>query len=218
MKICLLFIAPLFFLNANAQKDTSLRKTSIAICNCLEKKNMGALKSEADMQAVFLKCITDSAMDAFSAIIAESDGDTYKAGKDLGEKIALDLLAMGCKPFVTMSLKLAGGKEEETATASKPKKETEAASKSLVGDVIKVEEKDFLYITVKAESGREHVLIYLQYVPSSDSWIKEPLRLKGKKVKVTWKEYEVYQTKIKEFSNIKELKELDIMVKDAPVK
>jgi hypothetical protein len=212
-RISLVVFAVLMMLGANAQKDTGLRKASIGICNCLEKQKISELKTPEEFQGVFVKCMMDSAMDYFTKTMAESE-DNYKAGKDLGEQIALDLVAMNCQAFMTIAMKMASKDETE----AKPKKEPEAALKNITGEVSKVEEKDFLYITVKTGSGREHVLVYLQYVPDSDTWVKDPIKLKGKTVMVKWTEYEVYQTKIKQFSNIKELKELSILVKDKPVK
>jgi hypothetical protein len=203
------FLAAICFvsLQATAQKDTSLRKTSIAICNCLEKQKLSEAKTEEAMQGIFLKCMMDSAMDVFTNAMTESN-DNYSAGKDIGEKLAMDLLAMGCEPFLKMSLSLAQNKSNGESGSKTSK--NEVITKSILGEVIKVEEKDFLYITVKAETGREHQLVYLQFVPSSDEWLKAPEKLKGKKVKVTWKEYEVYHTKIKQFANLKEIKELKL--------
>jgi len=88
----------------------------------------------------------------------------------------------------------------------------EESLKSADGVVTKVEEKDFLYITVKTTAGREITLIYLDYVDNSDDWVKDaPTKLKDKKVTVQWVEEEVYQPKLKDFSNVKKLRELRIM-------
>jgi hypothetical protein len=104
-----------------------------------------------------------------------------------------------------MSLKLAQG-----GTLGEVGKE-DAAVKSSDGVVTKIEEKDFLYITVKTTAGREITLIYLDYIDGSDDWVKDAQnKLKNKKVTVKWTEEEVYQPKIKDFSNVKMLKELRI--------
>ena len=83
--------------------------------------------------------------------------------------------------------------------------------KSADGVVTKVDERDFLYITVKTTAGREITLIYLDYVDNSDDWVKNAAtKLKDKKVTVQYVEKEVYNPKLKDFSDVKELKELRI--------
>jgi hypothetical protein len=209
-RVSLVLFAMVLMLGANAQKDTAgLRKASISICECLEKQKVSEVKTPEEAQGIFVKCLMDSAMGFFTKAVVGAE-DNEKAGEELGEQIALDLVSMGCQPFVSMAMKMAGSDGVEKKE-KKEKKEAEPVFKNVAGEVSKVEEKDFLYITIKTEAGREHVLVYFQYVAGSDAWIKDPLKLKGKKVKVKWTEYEVYQTKIKQFSNIKELKELSIL-------
>ena len=87
----------------------------------------------------------------------------------------------------------------------------EESLKSADGVVTKVDERDFLYITVKTTAGREITLIYLDYVDNSDDWVKNAAtKLKDKKVTVQYVEKEVYNPKLKDFSDVKELKELRI--------
>src|SRR5262249_7027280 len=110
------------------------------------------------------------------------------------------------KPFMQMSLKLAQGGN----LGSMGKEET-ITVRSSDGVVTKVEEKDFLYITVKTTAGREITLIYLDYIDGSDDWVKDAQnKLKDKKVTVKWTEEEVYQPKIKDFTIVKMLKDLKI--------
>ena len=53
---------------------------------------------------------------------------------------------------------------------------------------------------------------YYSYVPNSDAWVKKPsISLKGKKVKVSWKENETYQPKTKDFITIKEITALEFL-------
>ena len=79
------------------------------------------------------------------------------------------------------------------------------------GTVIKVEERDFTYITLKTAAGRELNFIYYSYVPGSDEWIKDPTtKLKNKNVTLSYVESEVYQPKFKQFMNVKQIKTLTI--------
>lgn len=203
MKLVFTTLFTLFLLQLHAQKDTSLRKYSIAICGCLEQQNIDTIKNAQAMESVFLKCFMDSAMEVLTKISISENEDNYEAGKEIGKKIGLDLFAMNCQAFIKMSLNASGGNK-----ADKPDANTSV--KTNTGEIVKVEEKEFIYLTLKVETGREYVLVYMQFVPGSDQWIKNPGQLIGKKVKASWKEYEVYFIRQKDFGNFKELKELII--------
>jgi len=195
-----------FIVKAQDKKDSSVKKTATSICNCLEKNHMESAKDQTEMQQIFLQCMLDSAASVMGdAILNSGNGDYKQAGEEFAQKIAIELVNSGCKPFMQMSLKLAQG-----GGLGELNKE-DVSLKSSDGVVSKVEEKDFLYITVKTSAGREITLIYLDYVDGSDDWIKDAQnKLKDKKVTVKWTEEEVYQPKVKDFTNVKMLKELRI--------
>lgn len=187
-------------------KDTSIKKVAASICNCLEKNHVEKANTEEEMQQVFLQCIFDSASSVIGDVLTSGDGDAKQNGEEFGQKIALELMNSGCQPFIQMSVKLAKGNlgTDEEADA-KP------ALKSVDGVITKVEEKDFLYITVKQSTGREMILIYMDYVDGSDGWIKDAgAKLTNKTVSVSYAESEIYQPKIKDFANLKVLKRLEI--------
>jgi len=195
-----------FMARAQDKKDSSVKKTAASICNCLEKNHMENAGSQAEMQQIFLQCMLDSAASVMGDVILNSESGDYKqAGEEFAQKIAMELVNSGCKPFMQMSMKLAQG-----GTLGEVGKE-DVAVKSSDGVVTKIEEKDFLYVTVKTTAGREITLIYLDYIDGSDDWVKDAQnKLKNKKVTVKWTEEEVYQPKIKDFSNVKMLKDLKI--------
>ena len=119
----------------------------------------------------------------------------------------MEMLKTGCPAFTkiatSMALENGNGLTVETV---KP-----AVLQTAEGIVTKVEEKDFTYITIKSDGGRELTFIYYSYVPGSDDWIKDAAnKLKNKKVTVSYINSEVYQPKFKEFMSIRELKSLTI--------
>ena len=207
-KILGLTITVLICLVVKAQdkKDSSVKKTAASICNCLEKNHMESAKDQSEMQQIFLQCMLDSAASVMGdALLNSENGDYKQAGEEFAQKIAIELVNSGCKPFMQMSLKLAQG-----GSLGELNKE-DVSLKSSDGIVTKVEEKDFLYITIKTSAGREITLIYLDYIDGSDDWVKDAQnKLKDKKVTVKWTEEEVYQPKIKDFTNVKMLKDLRI--------
>lgn len=203
------FFAACFVANAQNNKDSSVKKTAVSICNCLEKNHVENAKDQAEMQSIFLQCMLDSAASAMGEIATNANnGDIQQASQEFAQKIAMELVKMNCKPFMQMSMKIAQG---GGITLDENEKSDEEAVKSVDGIVTKVDERDFLYITVKATTGREMTFIYLDYVDNSDDWVKNAAtKLKDKKVTVQYVEKEVYNPKLKDFSDIKELKELRI--------
>jgi len=205
-----IFFIACFAVKAQNDQDSSIKKTAVSICNCLEKNHAGEAKDQAEMQSIFLQCMLDSAASTMSEIVMNApNGDYQKASTEVAQKIALELAKMNCKPFMQMSMKFSQGGSISMGDLENNKGEESVKSADAV--VTKVDEKDFLYITVKTTAGREMTLIYLDYVDNSDDWIKDAAtKLKDKKVMVQWVEREVYNPKLKDFTNVKELKELRI--------
>jgi hypothetical protein len=198
---------------AQTDKDSSIKKAAVSICNCLEKNHIEDAKDQAEMQSVFLQCMLDSASFVMGDILTNAEnGDYAKAGEEFGQKIAMELVKSGCKPFIQMSMKLSqGGGNLSFGNLGEDNDKESSSVKTIDGVVTKVEEKDFLYITLKSTAGREVTLIYLDYVDNSDDWVKDAAtKLKDKNVTVQYVEEEMYMPKLKDFANVKKLKDLKI--------
>jgi hypothetical protein len=186
--------------------DTSLHKAAVEVCDCLTKSNLGTNVTEEQLQQAFLSCVLTSAPDLITQIV--SSGEDYeKAGEEIGTKLSIELMKMGCPAFTKIAAAMASqGEGGISIQTEKP-----VALQTAEGTVTKVEEKDFTYITIKTTAGRELTLLYYAYVNGSDDWIKDAaVKLKNKKVFVSYIETEVYQPKFKEFMNVRELKALTI--------
>lgn len=205
LKLTALLSLTSFFAAAQDTKspmDSSSKKTALAICNCLSKQDLDKVTNEEKMQQVFIKCMLDSAAEAFSEVLQKED--TKAAGEELGKKVAMDLVSIGCSSFINLAVKAAKANGQSGVAASEE-------AKTMEGTVINVEEKDFLYVTIKSKTNREYRFIYLTYVPASDSWIKNATKLNGKKVQIQWSETEVFQPKAKIFTQLKQIKSLKLL-------
>lgn len=198
------------FVSAAAQsQDTSMHATAVAVCDCLNKSGISENSSTQDMQQAFMKCII-SAPDFFSKI-ASRGGDYEAAAQEIGTELVLEMMKSDCAAFTKFAGALAaGGGDFEMELPGQGQVQT-VKVETVEGVVTKVEERDFTYITVKTTAGRELAFIYYTYVPGSDEWIKDAVtRLKNKNVSLSYAETEVYQPKIKQFINVKEIKTLSI--------
>jgi len=179
--------------------DSTDRKVANAICDCLNKHNVDSIQNSKDAETIFATCMLENSSGALGKLL--EGGDMEKAGEEWGRKIAMDLFAVGCQSFIQISMKIASSGEEKTTSVK-------ASAKTLQGTIINVEEKELLYLTLRSSTNREYKLVYLSYIPGSDEWIKNPSSLKGKKVTIDYVETEIYQPKLKEYVDMKQVKML----------
>lgn len=195
-------------------QDTSLNKAAISVCDCLTKSKIDENSTQEQMQQAFLNCMLTSAPDLITKIVS-SGQDYQKAGEEIGTQLAMQMMKNGCPAFTKIAASMAMGSDDsDVAAGENPSIDISAkpeSVKSLSGTITNVEARDFIYITVKTDAGRELNFIYYTYVPGSDNWIKDPATmLKNKNVTISYTETEVYQPKFKEFMNVKEIKTLTI--------
>ena len=192
--------------------DTSMQKSAVAVCDCLSKSKIDNNSTPEQLQQIFLGCILSSAPDLVSKIIANGQ-DNQQAAEQIATNLALEMVKNGCPAFQKIATAMMGSgndtmqMEMPMQMQMQPKVES---AQSIEGTVVNVEERDFIYITIKTTAGRELSFMYYEYVPGSDNWIKNAVSLKNKKVLLSYVETEVYQPKFKQFMNVKEIKTLTI--------
>ena len=209
-KILVSLLAIVCFISVKAQstEDTSMHATAVAVCDCLGKSGITDSSSAQEMQQAFLTCITSSP-GFLTKVMAGGDMD---GAEKIATDLAMELMKINCPSFMKMAMSMAASGEDELSFGlpSTPQVKTENAE-SAAGTIVNVEEKDFLYITLKTAAGRELNFIYYTYVPGSDDWLKDPVtKLKNKNVSLSYINTEVYQPKFKQFMNVKQIKTLTI--------
>ena len=106
-KTILSFFALALFIAADAQTDTSLDSTAIAVCDCLNQANITDKSSQDDIQKAFINCILKSAPDLITKIAA-SGKDYETAGQEIGTQLAMEMLKNDCPAFAKIAAALAG--------------------------------------------------------------------------------------------------------------
>ncbi|MBS1747983.1 MAG: hypothetical protein JST21_17605 [Bacteroidetes bacterium] len=210
-KLSILFFTIFLFTVSNAQTDTSMDKTATAVCDCLEKAGLTDKSTQSEIQNAFMNCVMASAPELMTQIMASGE-DYTTAGQEIGTKLVMALMKNNCTAFTKIASAMAanGGGFEMTLPGNNSGISQEK-TETVDGVIINVEERDFTYVTLKTTEGRELVFMYYKYVPGSDNWIKDPLKLlKNKNVSLSYTESEVYQPKYKQFMYIKEIKTLTI--------
>ncbi len=186
---------PLFFLLALVISFTTIaqediyRTLAIETCECISKRKMDMTKRKEVEMALGLCMLESAQRNNMDLEMTDSE-----AMRKLGEKVGIQMAPICPDVF--------------SAFIEQGKDETDVLS--LSGKIKSVEEKDFLFITLKENGGKEHKLIWLRYFPGSDEFQEDPKKLVGKHVSITYQEIECYLPKAKLYYNNKEITSLQI--------
>lgn len=199
------FVTPfvlLIGLIAGAQETkTSMQKAADDICGCLNKVKYDPAKVQEYKDAA-MNCFTTGAMEHVVQI-AEERGlnvSDQTAMRDLGVEIGKELLKQKCASYL-----------EFAKISAKEKKDDQDAVKETItsGKLLKVDKKDFVYLTVKDASNREHNFIWLEYFDGSENYFGDKLNsLIGKEIAISWIEKEVYLPKANNYFKLKEISKI----------
>jgi hypothetical protein len=174
-------------------------------CDCVSKKNLESLdQDQINMELGF--CIMESLgkhKGEYEDKINVDLNDPSSFQK-LGEQIGFKMAAICPQTLMKVATVQQGAAAAPAPGASQPVSELAGTMKGLQGD-------DFQYVVVTEDSGREHKFLWLRYFKGSEKLIEDPKSLMGKKVKVTFATIESYSAKLKDYTNRKEIKGLEVM-------
>lgn len=183
-----------FFLTISAFAQDDVYKTiAKETCDCIAKKNYDyntVNKQEVEM-ALGL-CMLESAQ---KNNLELDMGDTETMTK-LGQKVGLLMAAVCPAVFQVFAKKNTEAVEEIV------EEEDDIEYFSATGKVKAIEEKDFVYIILKEDTGKEHKFIWLYYFSGSDDFKNDPKKLIGKNITITYTQLEVFQPKTKVYYNL----------------
>lgn len=199
-KILALFVLVTASLTSFSQTDDVYKTMAKETCECIGKKKFDyATASRADVEMALGLCMMESAQ----RNKLEMDMSNVQEMTELGQKVGLQMA-----PICPEVFKAFTRTDDQSEEAVEEIDDTEYFT--LAGKVKSVEEKDFIYITVKDDSGQEHKFLWLYYFDGSDEFKNEPKKLIGKDVTITYIQLEVFQPKSKSYNNTKILSGLEI--------
>lgn len=199
-----------------AQTDsTQMQKAAAAVCKCMSRNDVTASKDIDEIEVKFTQCMFDSAGGMLTEIMTkamESGANIESLAETFGKELGMEMVKQNCSTFLKMSMKMSGGSEKTGEKVAEKNTKNQVLTE-LYGTVVSVVEGEFLSLTLETENGRKQTLYYFEYVPKSDDWLKDLKLLTGKKVSIKYKEAELYRPKLKTFIPIKQIVELNLMVK-----
>ncbi|WP_154656964.1 hypothetical protein [Hugenholtzia roseola] len=216
MKTTLFSLSRLFFLAfallfssaAFAQEDdfgTKEEKDKIAqeVCDCMTSSGIELKPENSDKVKMQLGlCILQSLgqrPDMLEKISAEDSEEKQATMESFGEKIGVLMVTKCPQVFMAFQDEMQDGQSDAGISASK----------SLRGTIQSIDEGEFVTLVVKEEgSGRTHRLLWLEFFENASQVQEEYKKLKGKKIEVLFEERELYQVKLKDYTNFKIIKKL----------
>ena len=172
-----------------------LEKITSEVCTCIENKKANLQKlsdTELKMQLGF--CILES----YNANEKEVNArygkimDDEKAMEKFGEEIGLKMATVCPETLMAVAGKMIEVEEKEVPKLAS----TEALS--IEGTVTEIKNEQFATIVLKDKNARMYNFLILDYFETASLFTNNEVKPKDK-IKVSYKEVELYDTKLKEF-------------------
>jgi hypothetical protein len=190
----------IMFCSFAALAQTDLKKKIVdSTCACLNEMPDLNKKSQEELQMAIGQCMMKKSMEDFMALAQERNIDMSDMDgmQKLGAEIGIDLVKADCKAMTAIMQRMAQDK------LTKGEKIEEVKDyKTAKGTVTNVETRDFIYVTVLS-NAKSVQLVWSDVVEHGDSYAKNLLSLKNKKLEFEYAEKEVYSIRAKAYVTVK---------------
>jgi ABC-type methionine transport system ATPase subunit len=184
-----------------AQMGPAEKKMTANICDCISNLDHGKIQDAQSAEKAFQNCFTGQANLILS--LAEERNielNDQQAMKVLGTDIAKNLMRENCPGFMKLAIAMANKEEAD-----------QPMSGVTEGRLKRIDTKDFNYFVITDDSNKERTFIWLRQFSGSDAFVNNASKFVGKKVKINWQEIEVYVPSAKNYFNIREVTELQVL-------
>jgi hypothetical protein len=185
--LALLFVSTLAF----AQED--YKGIAQETCDCIQKKDLSNASKKSIEMALGL-CMFE-VLQARKIEVEMTDGE---AMRKFGEKVGVQMAPICPDVFSKLM--------EESEVPPPPPNPDE----SVTGVVKSVEEKEFLFITLKSTTNQEIRLVWLTEVEGAQDFLSDYKKLIGKKVTLTYRNVDLFNPKAKGYFGYKRLTKLEL--------
>ncbi len=200
--LVLLILAVFFdqklFAQANRAPGPAEKRITDSLCNCIVRLDKSKIKTAKEANDAFMDCFGKQSGQLVD--VAEErkvSMNDHNAMHDLGTDIGKDLLKEKCDGFMQLALKMNQKDNAETKSTSE-------------GKFKRIDNKGFNYIVLTDGNNQEKSFLWLRQFPGSENFINDTTRYLGKKIKIDWKEIEVYLPQAKDYYKVKEIVSLDV--------
>ena len=203
-KTLLLLILTAFSFTVFGQTPISPLEKALtdSLCSCISKINLDKITNSQEAKNAFTDCF-GKRTDLFMELASEKklDPTDQVAMRQLGIDLAKDLFSQNCSAFTRLSVKMA-----ETAKSS-----NEESEETLEGNFKRIDLKGFNYIVLSGKNGSEISFLWLTQFPGSEKFMANTTIFVGKKLKVNYREMEVYIPLAKGYYKVKVIYSVDVL-------
>jgi len=177
------------------------RKLTDSLCSCITHLDLSALHTKKEAVDAFMDCFGKQS-DLLVAVAQEKNlsMEDNTAMHNLGAGIAKNLMTEKCQGFMALAVKMAG-KDDDAGSGSN----------ATAGKFKRIDNKGFNYIVVVGDDNQEKSFLWLQQFTGSENFVGNPASLAGKRLKIEWKEIEVYLPEAKGYSKVKEITAITVL-------
>jgi len=191
-----LFISKTFSQTAHVPGPAE-RKMVDSLCSCVTKLDLSKITNKQEAEAAYTACV-EKHIDILTELADERHVEIAdeKAMEKVGVDLAISLMKQNCKAFTQIAT-LMGGKDdgEKSATES--------------GNIARIENRGFNYLIISGPDHKEKSFIWLSQFPGSEKFMNGITPYVGKKVKIRYREIEVYLPLAKGYYKVKEIVSVD---------
>ena len=202
MKIILslcIFWSIFFTAKAQTANGPMEQRMTDSLCKCLVGIDNAKITTKAQAVAAYTGCVQKNA-DLLPDLADEKKVDMTNttAMRVVGIDLAKNLMKQKCDAFMKLS----------TAMAQKDVEDEPSFS---TGTFKRVDLKGFNYIVITDGAGSEKSFLWLRQFPGSEKLQVPAVQLINKKLKITWRELEVYLPQAKGYYKVKEISAVELL-------
>ncbi len=168
------------------------------LCDCISGLDMDQISEKTAANKAFMDCFTQQTNLVVKMAEERGADITDRAAmRELGVGIGKNLLNINCPNYVVLSTRMAeNASGENTGTTE--------------GKLKRIDTKDFNYFVMTDLDNNEKSFIWLRQFPGSEQFMNVTGKTKNEKVRIGWREIEVFIPSAKNYYKIKEVVSLEL--------
>ena len=214
MKKLLLLLIASFSVIANAQdtdsKEAVLEDVTKDACECVSKKVASGTISQKDIEVELGLCLIGSyskfknRVEKYMNVSLEDDASMEEFGREIG----MQMITTCPDTFMAFAKDLV---EEEVENIKNNKETVEKADiNSITAEIVGLKEGQFNIVSFKGTNKRVYKLLWMEYFEGAEL-LSEMKKLKNKKLKVSYENREMYDSKLEDYRSYKVIRKLEIL-------
>ncbi|MGB1314992.1 MAG: hypothetical protein ACPG4Y_03175 [Chitinophagales bacterium] len=181
------------FISLSAQTEKEYKEIAEETCECLDTK----VVTKDNITANLGTCMFES-LGERPKLMAKMDITNQKVMRKFGEKIGTEMVFICPKVFTLL--------QDKSTTAEKKTNNVSDDLKSVEGKITGFEGTELIFVLLEDNSGRTKKFLWLRSFENDSDLLNQGKAAIGKKVKISYKDVEIYNPSLEEYIKRKEIK------------